>query len=528
MLPAGYPTDTTTNPNNYVIKVSGSTGASKIGPGITLKVMAGDQFSIRATSWYKTNGATPGSPANPLTDLVTALISGVGGVASTHLSKTILQNNSTVLSGNVTQFLNDTGTAIAETKPRAFINWVLFDNQMNYVSSSSGFDQVGDDQEFKHHILTNLPIDKSGYLYIYVSNETPNIDVFFDNLQVTHVRGPMLEEDHYYPFGLTMAGISDKTLKYQYTQNKYRYNGKELQNQEFSDGTGLEEYDFGARFQDPQLGVWHTIDPLAGTSRRWSPYNYAYDNPIRFIDPDGMTAINTEDGESPFHYFADWVHYHDEHGDAHTDWVPEAHDQASAEVWAKKAGKTVNGDDKNIDVQYIGKEGYQTNGYTKDGQTPSTYRLNSDGSATKLGEGDAKPSTTAPDPANTEPDQGGGGVEGGKSGGEGSDLLEDASNYALVGGTMSATVDVAMEKGIGAAEELGALGKTASKYVKGIGYATAVIGAVQAYSDFQNGKIGMGIIHSVDAAMGVIGTLGPWGAGVSILYGFSRAFWGNE
>ena len=89
--------------------------------------------------------------------------------------------------------------------------------------------------------------------------------------------GEIVEVNNYYPFGLLHNYTETTQNAYQ-----YKYNGKELQE------TGM--YDYGARFYMPDLGRWGVVDPLAEKMTRHSPYNYAFNNPIRFIDPDGRES----------------------------------------------------------------------------------------------------------------------------------------------------------------------------------------------------------------------------------------------
>ncbi|MBI3138420.1 MAG: hypothetical protein HYZ15_07535 [Sphingobacteriales bacterium] len=289
-LPSGYPLDTYTTPNDNVAMVRSYFEDWDVGPNIVLKVMAGDKFNLRVSSWWDADkGTEPSAPNSAIYNIIASLASGIAGQTPKFGDNNYMTENE-LLSPGISNFLS-TQNGYNPAKPKAFINWILLDEQLKLVSSGSGFEQVGEDEEFVVHIRNNISVDKNGYLFVYVSNETSNIPVYFDNLQVTHIRGPLIEENHYYPFGLVMSGISSKALSLRNLENKKKYNAKELQAKEFTDGSGLEWQDYGARMYNQQIGRWHVMDNYSEAYYGLTPYNYAGNTPINAIDIDGNLFI---------------------------------------------------------------------------------------------------------------------------------------------------------------------------------------------------------------------------------------------
>ncbi|MGN6419956.1 MAG: DUF6443 domain-containing protein [Pseudobacter sp.] len=289
LKPAGYPSENNTVANQYVCRLRG--GENQQGPGMIIKVMAGDKFHLQVKSWYRVTGQLPYSPGNNLSAIISMLVTALPPVADGKLASAAFLTNS--ITPALGAFVMQRNNSTPLTKPGAFLNFLLLDEYFQPVitndGNNTGFATVGADNELYTILVSNRNITKNGYLFVFLSNETAGTDVYFDDLQLTHIRGPLLEENHYYPFGMRIQALSTKAAGA--PVNNILHAGREAQQELIDKGDEPAWYDFGARMYDVQTGRWLSVDAGAENWYGLSPYAYTGNNPVNAKEVDGNLFI---------------------------------------------------------------------------------------------------------------------------------------------------------------------------------------------------------------------------------------------
>jgi len=222
--------------------------------------------------------------------------------------------------GTIFYFYNAAGVKLKKE-----VHAVLPTNEITTTDYLGGFQYENTVLQFFPHpegyVKNTLnKIGKPTYDYIY--NYTDHLG----NIRLSYTLDPqtnvlkILEENHYYPFGLkhTNYSSSRRSFKPETDVNpkfiapvvedsyKYKYNGKEWQ-----DELGLNLYDYEARLYDPAIGRMLQIDPNAYKYGKHTPYNYAFNNPVLVTDPDGKDGIVSGSGtrDDPYRVRANYYYY---------------------------------------------------------------------------------------------------------------------------------------------------------------------------------------------------------------------------
>jgi len=241
---------------------------------------------ITAEVWVKYLGTDKNNWTEGLNNLMTAI-----ALAQAPYG-TVLDGGATgSIGANIFPFPTELiRTGDTETGPKGYLNCIVFDKDFNV--KTGGFKRVPlsayeDGTNRPHQLLSlsgadQIVITEPGYVYIYLSNEndTP-IEIYFDDLKVSHNKSTVVSSQDYYPFGLIFNSYGRENS----IINKNLYNdGAERQ-----DACGLDVDATKFRMYDPAIARWWQGDPLADKDDlvKWTPYNYSYDSPIRYNDPEG-------------------------------------------------------------------------------------------------------------------------------------------------------------------------------------------------------------------------------------------------
>ncbi|MBV4359033.1 DUF6443 domain-containing protein [Pinibacter aurantiacus] len=266
----------------------GNIAGHNIGPNVLQKVMAGDRISASAQYWFQ-SGA-PGNNSNIVTNVLSSLIA---SLASGPVSSAVKAGATSISSqlGSLPAFANDVQPSTSNpSAPQAYLTILFFDERFNLIPAADGGvqqAQVSSSVSDQGSSLGPLPVTapKNGYVYVYLSNRSDQ-SVYFDNFKVQTSAGNIVEENHYYAFGLKIAALSSHKLPNSNEgtiKNNYLYQGAYSELDE-----DIQWQDFALRNYDAQIGRFVQQDPF---DQFPSPYTGMGNDPIALTDPSGGVSL---------------------------------------------------------------------------------------------------------------------------------------------------------------------------------------------------------------------------------------------
>ena len=247
-----------------------------LGPWRTLAVKQGDRLQAQVYAFCLSSAAADPAQRVQLTAFVNPQATPATGEQTQNLWDKLKVGLSFPLASQATAPQDN-------AVPVAYLKYIFYDQKYNPLKdlivpvTSAALAANGGWEELSFDIVAS----EDGYVQVLVANESDKA-VWFDDLQIKHSPALIVQENHYDPWGLNLAGIEKQGSP----DHKFQYNGgKTERNKDLGlhwDETPLRSYDY-------QLGRFHQIDPRPDDADQESltPYQFSLNNPVRYNDPNG-------------------------------------------------------------------------------------------------------------------------------------------------------------------------------------------------------------------------------------------------
>ncbi len=279
--------------DQYEALLNGGDSARRIGTSIMLRVMPGDTFDVAAQSYYEDTSITDFQSTRTMMDAFVGTLAGMNSANTGEAGNQLVNASMNNINYDAYDAIMAQNTDF--TAPRAYINYLFFDEEMVFHPELSGAIQITKGAGQWQLMGSSKMGAKMGGYVVLATTAISTMPIAFDGFTVNLYHGGLIQENHYYPFGLTvnMASATGGI------KNKIKYQGKELQ-----DDLGLNLYDFTARQYDPQIGRFWGIDPAEQFP---SGYTGMGNDPANQIDPSGCWSNggmhdNTNGGSTTPYY----------------------------------------------------------------------------------------------------------------------------------------------------------------------------------------------------------------------------------